>query len=78
MAERQLARINQFLERHPEFTHGQLRWLIFNAQRNGLAEAGAIVRLPTGRKGARNQPVYLDPERFFDWLDKQQQPLGVA
>lgn len=61
--------INQFAQRHPSFTPGALRNLIWRSQArhsslgiiagNGLASA--IVRI--GRR------VYLDEARFFQWLD---------
>ena len=45
------------------FSEGQLRWLIFSAGSNGLAQADAVVRV--GRR------VYLDVDRFSDWIDAQ-------
>lgn len=45
------------------FTESQVRWWIFNATTNGMAEQGVIVRI--GRR------VYLDPEAFDRWLDAQ-------
>jgi hypothetical protein len=72
---RRLYPVNQFCERNPAWTPGAIRNLIFYAEPrhssrgvilgNGLKEAGAIVRL--GRK------VLLDEERFFVWVDSQQQ-----
>lgn len=62
--QRNLLRVNQFLERNPAFTNGQVRWWIFNAESNGLSDAGAIVRMP--------RRVFIDADRFFDWLDRQQ------
>ena len=64
MAERRLYRINQFIESHPEFTFGQIRKLIFDSQRNGLAESGAILKL--------SRRVFIDPDKFFEWIDAQQ------
>jgi hypothetical protein len=61
---RNLRRVNQFLQENPAFTNGQIRWLIFNSANNGLDEAGAIVRMP--------RRVFIDTDRFFQWLDKQQ------
>ena len=68
--QRNLQRVNQFLEKNPAFTHGQIRWLIFNSAENGLDEAGAIVRMP--------RRVFIDTDRFFDWLEKQQSRQGAA
>ncbi|MBF0455563.1 MAG: hypothetical protein HQL72_12205 [Magnetococcales bacterium] len=47
----------QFCVRHPAFTIGSLRWLIFHEKSNGLEEAKAIIRV--GRK------VLIHEERFF-------------
>ena len=65
MSPRNLLRVNQFLEKHSAFTNGQIRWLIFNSKTNGLDEAGVIVRLP--------RRVFIDEDRFFEWLDAQNQ-----
>lgn len=56
--------IRQFVRENDAFTEGGLRWQIFNAETNGLAGTGAIVRI--GRR------VYVDPEKFFRWIDAQQ------
>ena len=63
--ERDLKTIPQFCEAYPFVTDGGLRWQIFNSEKNGLAEEGAIVRL--GRR------VLIDVPRYFRWIDKQQQ-----
>jgi hypothetical protein len=65
--------VAQFPVAHPAFTEAALRNLIFRAETrhssrgeisgNGLAEAGAIVRI--GRK------VLIDEDRFFDWVRQQ-------
>lgn len=68
--QRNLQRVNQFLEKNPAFTNGQIRWLIFNAGENSLNDAGAIVRMP--------RRVFIDVDRFFEWLDKQQPRQGAA
>ncbi len=65
--QRNLLTVSRFSERNPSFTEPALRWLIFNAEQNGLAEHGAVVRL--GRR------VYIDADRFFAWVDSRQ---GVA
>jgi hypothetical protein len=64
MSTRRLRRVNQFLAENPGFTNGGLRWLIFNSASNGLDDAGAIVRMP--------RRVFIDIDRFFEWLDRQQ------
>lgn len=45
------------------FTMGQVRWLIFNAKHNGLAEVGAIIKF--GRR------VYIDVDAFERWTDSK-------
>ena len=67
---RNLRRVNQFLQDNPAFTNGQIRWLIFNSHSNGLDEAGAIVRMP--------RRVFIDIDRFFEWLEQQQPRNGAA
>ena len=68
--QRNLQRVNQFLEKNPAFTNGKVRWLIFNSKQNGLDDAGAIVRMP--------RRIFIDADRFFEWLDKQQPQRGAA
>lgn len=55
--------VNQLSEKHPAFTLGGLRSLIFNESINGLASSGAIVRI--GRK------VLIDEAKFFHWVENQ-------
>lgn len=55
--------VNQFIEKHPAFTTGGLRALIFNENTNGLSNSGAIVRI--GRK------VLIDEIKFFAWVESQ-------
>lgn len=63
MSSRNLSTVHQFSQKHPAFTEGGLRWMIFNSKVNGLDQAGAILRI--GRK------VLIDDDRFFACLDKQ-------
>jgi len=75
-APRDLFTVEQFAERRPAWTESALRNLILNSadrvssrggeriRGNGLAEAGAIVRL--GRR------VLIDEAAFFQWLASQQ------
>jgi hypothetical protein len=53
--------VKQFSERHPAFSVGSLRALIFNATTNGLTESGAIVRI--------NRKILLNEPKFFRWLE---------
>jgi hypothetical protein len=57
--------VPQFIIKHPAFTAGGLRSLIFNERSNGLAQSGAIVRI--GRK------VLIDEAKFFAWIEAQNQ-----
>ncbi|MDZ4821552.1 MAG: hypothetical protein SGJ20_21530 [Planctomycetota bacterium] len=69
-----LLTVGQFAGRNPAFTPAALRNLIFKAGSrqstkgaipgNGLADAGAIVRI--GRK------VLIDESKFFEWIRCQQ------
>jgi len=78
---RDLFSVEQFAARRPAWTPAALRNLILNAQDrlssrgdripgNGLAEAGAILRV--GRK------VLIDEEAFFRWIASQQQRKKAA
>ena len=55
--------VKQFAEKYTAFKVGGLRMLIFNEDKNGLAKAGAIVRV--GRK------VLIDADKFFAWVQAQ-------
>ena len=57
----QIATVPQLAKEHPALTEGGLRWDIFNAEENGLADSKAIIR-----KGRR---VYIVVDRYFKWLD---------
>ena len=59
---RNLKSVAAFADDSP-FTESQVRWWIFNAAQNGLADAGAILRI--GRR------VYLDVDGFDRWLASQ-------
>lgn len=65
-----LQRVPQFLREHPEWSEGSMRWLIFNAESNGLNAAGAIVRV--GRR------VFIDTDRFDGWIESQARQRGTA
>ena len=66
---RNLKTIRQQAEEGPQ-SEGQLRWQLFNAKSNGLEEAGAIVRI--GRR------VYLDVDRYDDWIESQNQRVAAV
>lgn len=59
---RNLKTVSQFAGQTP-FSEAQLRWWIFHAESNGLAEAQAVVRI--GRR------VYLDTDGFDRWVAQQ-------
>ena len=63
---RRLHTVEQFCQKHPAFTPGGVRWMLFNREANGLAKA--IVRV--GRR------ILIDEERFFDWIDEQNEAVG--
>lgn len=67
---RRLRTVKQFSEEQNAFTEGALRWFIFNANDNGLAQAGAIVRL--GRR------VYVEPDNFLRWVETKQRGANGA
>ena len=58
---RPLLTVQQFVEKHPAFTPGGLRWWLFHREDNGLKRA--VVRV--GRR------LLLDEEEFFAWVDEQ-------
>jgi len=60
--QRILSTVPQFCQRHPAFTLGGIRWLLFQRDTNGLQHA--VVRL--------GQKILIDEARFFEWLDSQQ------
>lgn len=79
--DRQLLTVRQFSERFPAWTEPGVRNLILNAETrlnsrgdkvpgNGLAEAGAIVRV--GRK------VLVDVGAFMAWIAEQQKQRRKA
>lgn len=76
-----LRTVAQFYEIHPAWSQASLRNLVLNASDrvnsrgeriagNGLAEAGAIVRV--GRK------VLIDEAAFFRWIAEQQRKRKAA
>jgi len=58
-----LRTIPQFVAENEAFTIGGVRWLIFNAETNGLSRA--LVRPPGSRR------VLIDTEAFAAWLDSR-------
>ena len=70
---RTLLTVKQFSDRHPAFTQGGLRHLIFfaRARRTSRGEvAGNGLDAALVRVGRR---ILIDEARFFAWLDAQQE-----
>jgi hypothetical protein len=59
-----LLTVNQFSAKHSFVTPGGLRFQIFNAKENGLEKTGAVIRI--GRR------VLIDEEKYFGWIEGQQ------
>ena len=56
-----LETVKTLAEKHPGvIKEGGIRWEIFNKDKNGLAESGAILK--------RGRKVLIDTDRYFDWL----------
>jgi hypothetical protein len=52
--------IDQFCRRNPAFTEAQIRWQLFNGDKNGLNSSGAILRV--------DKRLYIDEPKYFDWF----------
>lgn len=65
---RNLRTVADFAKDGP-FTENQLRWMIFQAERNGLAGTGALIRL--------SRRVYIDVDAFDRWLDAHAQKAAA-
>ncbi len=53
--------VKHLVQRHPNIgTEAAVRFQVFQAETNGLAEHGAVLRV--GRK------VLIDADRYLDWL----------
>lgn len=69
---RTLLTVRQFSDKHPAFTQGAIRNLIFLAENRKISKGIitgnglniALVRI--GRK------LLIDEDKFFQWIDKQQ------
>ena len=53
--------INQLAQRHPALTVGGLRHWIFNEEKNGLKDSGAIIRI--GKK------LVINEGKFIAWIE---------
>ena len=63
-----LTTVKQFSERHPAFSVGGIRWLIFNAETNGFNK---VIR----RIGRR---VLIDEAAFFNWVEENNSQKGAV
>ena len=66
---RRLQTVSQFAAERG-FTEPSIRWWIFNAATNGMQTLGVVMRI--GRR------VYIDPDKFDTWLERQQPQAGAA
>lgn len=55
-----LKTVSQIIQDTPGLTHGGVRWDIFNADRNGLAESGALIR--------RGRRILIDEDLYLRWM----------
>lgn len=60
---RKRLRVRQFCEENSQYSEGSVRWLVFNASKNGLDKFRAIIRV--GRR------VFIDIENWQSWEDAQ-------
>ncbi|WP_058530856.1 hypothetical protein [Legionella rubrilucens] len=56
--------VKQFCEKHPAFTHGGIRHLIFHASTNGLEKMRVLIR--NGRR------ILINEAAFFNWISNQE------
>lgn len=65
-----LLKAAQIPERNPGLTIGGVRFDLFNRDRNGLAESGALV--------FRGRRILIDEDRYLNWLRTQGQQRNAA
>lgn len=59
-----LETVRTLSQKYPNvITEGGLRWEIFNSDKNGLTESGAIIR--------RGRKLLIDTDRYFAWVYSQ-------
>lgn len=58
-----LLNVPQLVQRQPALTVGGVRGWIFNEEKNGLKDSGAIIRI--GKK------LMIDEGKFFAWIEAQ-------
>lgn len=60
---RLLLTVRQFAQQQPGLAEGGIRWDLFNREKNGLAQSGAIFQ--------RGRRILIDPERYLSWLERR-------
>lgn len=55
-----LKTVTQIITDTPGLTHGGVRWDLFNADKNGLADTGAIIR--------RGRRILIDEDLYLRWM----------
>ena len=60
--------IKQLTTRFPAFSEGALRWIVFQANENGLTDSRALLRI--GRK------LVIDVDRFVVWLESHRESVS--
>lgn len=65
-----LKTVNQVIDTTPGLTHGGIRWDLFNAERNGLAKSGAIIR--------RGRRILIDEDVYLNWMRERGTDTGKA
>ncbi|MDD5227806.1 MAG: hypothetical protein PHN45_09490 [Methylococcales bacterium] len=58
-----LLNVPQLAQKQPALTVGGVRAWIFNEEKNGLKDSGAIIRI--GKK------LMIDEDKFFAWIEAQ-------
>ena len=69
-----LSTVRQFAARHPAFTEGALRWLVFQASNPDAARDPARVRAFRSVIVRLGRRVLIDERAFFAWLRAGRQP----
>ncbi len=59
-----LMRVSQLAEHlNGAVSEGGIRWDLYNAKFNGLAESGAIIR-----RGLKGSSILIDRDRYLNWM----------
>jgi hypothetical protein len=58
-----LVTVPQLAQRQPALCVGGIRGWIFNEEKNGLKDSGAIIRI--GKK------LMINEQKFFEWIEAQ-------